>query len=101
MIDLPLSNTVINYIYLYVSILSFISFTLFGIDKYKAVKYSRDNANRISEQTLFIWSFLGGTIGSVFGMILFRHKIKKGTFLIKFFVLCLIQFEIIYFIIKG
>ena len=42
-----------------------------------------------------------GTIGAVIAMILFRHKIKKGEFLIKFFVVSLVQFEIIYFIVKG
>lgn len=101
MIDLPLSNTVTNYIYIYVTTLSTISFFLFGIDKYKAIKYTKDNGNRISEKTLFLWSFLGGTIGSILGMILFRHKIKKGSFLIKFFIVTLVQVEIIYFVIKG
>lgn len=90
-----------DYIYLYVIVLSTITFSLFGIDKYKAIKNSRDNVNRISEKTLFLWSFLGGTIGSIIGMLLFRHKINKGTFLIKFFIVSLIQFEIIYFVVKG
>jgi len=101
MIDFPLSNTIINYIYIYLFIFSVITFLLFGIDKYKAVKYSRDDVNRISEKTLLLWSFLGGTIGSIAGMILFRHKIKKVSFLIKFFVVLLVQFGIIYFSIKG
>lgn len=101
MIDLPLSTNILNSIYLYVGILSVITFTLFGIDKYQAVKHTRENTNRISEKTLFLWSFLGGTFGAILGMLLFRHKIKKGEFLIKFFVVSLVQFEIIYFIIKG
>ena len=101
MIDLPLPNSVMLYIYFYVGILSLITFVLFGLDKYKAVKYSRQNANRISEKTLLLSGFLGGTLGSLVAMILFRHKIKKWEFLIKFFVVSLIQFEIIYFVIKG
>jgi len=101
MIDLPLSNTIVYSLYIYVILLSLITFILFGIDKYRAIKYTRENGNRISEKTLFIWSFLGGTVGAVLAMIVFRHKIKKGEFLIKFFIVTLVQFEIIYFIVKG
>ncbi|WP_312343661.1 DUF1294 domain-containing protein [Chryseobacterium binzhouense] len=63
----------------YVSVISLISFGLFGFDKMKAVKRQR----RISESTLLAATLLGGTIGALLGMILFRHKIYKKSFLFK------------------
>ncbi len=63
----------------YVSVISLISFGLFGFDKMKAVKRQR----RISESTLLAAALLGGTIGALLGMILFRHKISKKSFLFK------------------
>lgn len=101
MIDIELLKTLLPYIYSYVAVLSLITFFLFGIDKYKAIKQKGNNISRISEKTLFLFSFLGGTFGAIVAMVLFRHKIKKGEFLIKFFIVSLVQFEIIYFIIKG
>lgn len=91
----------IDIVSIYVILFSFISFVLFGVDKYRAIKYKKYAKSRISENTLLLWSFLGGTVGSVLGMILFWHKIKKGSFLIKFFIVTLIQVEILYFIVKG
>lgn len=63
----------------YLSVISLISFGLFGFDKMKAVKRQR----RISESTLLAATLLGGTIGALLGMILFRHKISKKSFLFK------------------
>ena len=50
------------------------------IDKRKA----KANKRRISEKTLFILVFLGGGIGGIAGMYLFRHKTKKARFVIGF-----------------
>ncbi|WP_228444897.1 DUF1294 domain-containing protein [Chryseobacterium echinoideorum] len=63
----------------YVSVISIISFGLFGFDKMKAVKRQR----RIPESTLLTMTLLGGTIGTILGMILFRHKISKKSFIFK------------------
>lgn len=65
----------INYYYIIINIISFI---LFGLDKFLAIKHK----NRISENTLILISFLGGSIGSLLGMKLFRHKTKKPKFYI-------------------
>lgn len=101
MIDIELLNILLPYIYSYVAVLSLITFFIFGIDKYKAINQKGKRVDRIPEKTLFLFSFLGGTFGAVLAMVLFRHKIKKGEFLIKFFIVSLVQFEIIYFIVKG
>ena len=50
------------------------------IDKKKAQK----GAWRIPEKTLFIITLLGGGIGTIAGMYMFRHKTKKLIFTIGF-----------------
>ena len=49
-----------------------------GIDKLKAKK----GMWRIPENTLFLFAFLGGGIGTITGMYTFRHKTKKMKFVI-------------------
>lgn len=48
------------------------------IDKQKAKK----GAWRIPEKTIFIITALGGGIGTISGMYVFRHKTKKLNFVI-------------------
>lgn len=48
-------------------------------------KLAQNNKRRISEQTLLFWVALGGTIGSSLAMSIFRHKIAKTSYLLKFF----------------
>lgn len=47
-----------------------------GVDKLKAIK----KRWRISEKTLFTFSFLFGGVGVLCGMNLFRHKTKHWSF---------------------
>lgn len=61
---------------IYIFLINIISFTMFFIDKRKALK----NKWRIKENTLYFVSFFGGSIGSFFSMFLFNHKIKKKKF---------------------
>ena len=51
-------------------------FALYGIDKLKAKK----GAWRIPESTLLLVAFLGGSLGALLGMELFRHKTKHAKF---------------------
>ena len=48
-----------------------------GIDKYKAIHHKW----RISEKTLFVSALLLGSVGSIAGMYVFRHKTKHKQFL--------------------
>lgn len=59
-----------KYFIFYLIIINIISFVLFGFDKL----FAKNNKNRIRNSTLFSLSILGGSIGSLFGMYLFRHK---------------------------
>ena len=66
----------IKNIIIYLLVINFIAFLSMLIDKKKA-KYG---AWRIPENTLFLYAFLGGTIGSIIGMQVFRHKTQKTKF---------------------
>ena len=61
-------------------IMNLISFTIFYIDKRKAIK----GKNRISENSLLLSAFLFGSIGAFLSMQIFRHKTKKLKFKRKF-----------------
>lgn len=54
------------------------SFILFGIDKSKAEKKKW----RIAEAYLLGISFFGGSIGSLIGMVIFKHKLSRKKFYI-------------------
>ena len=56
--------------------MNIIGFASMGIDKRKAQR----SAYRIPEATLFAIAIMGGSLGSVIGMFLFRHKTKHWYF---------------------
>ncbi len=58
------------------AIISIIAFVLYFADKKKAQK----NKWRIKEATLLGFGFLGGAIGALLGMKIFRHKTKHWYF---------------------
>lgn len=63
---------------IYLIALNIITFLIMGIDKYLAIK----KKYRISEFHLLTLTLFGGSVGSLLGMIIFRHKTKKMKFLI-------------------
>lgn len=67
-------------IVIYLILINLITFLAMYIDKRKAKKGKR----RIPEKTLFILVGLGGGMGGILGMYLFRHKTKKTRFVIGF-----------------
>lgn len=64
------------YILYYYIIINVISFSFSALDKFKA----RKNKWRIKENTLHLFSFLGGVYGSLLSMKFLRHKTKKIKF---------------------
>ncbi len=86
----------ISYMMLYFYVINFISFFIYAYDKIKAIK----NSQRTSENKLLFSSFIGGVIGSLLAMLFFRHKIKKVSFMIKFFILVLIQIILLFLYFK-
>ena len=60
----------------YLLAINALSFSLYGIDKYKAKK----NQWRISEATLLMMAVIGGSIGAWAGMRLWHHKTMHKIF---------------------
>ena len=69
-----MSFTQIAVIYLFV--INILGFLVMGLDKHKAKMAER----RIPENTLFMFTILGGGIGTIAGMYVFHHKTKKMKF---------------------
>ena len=65
-------------LFLYLITVNVLAFVLFGLDKYKA----RKGFWRISERGLMFAALLGGSVGALCGMRLFRHKTKHKIFTI-------------------
>jgi uncharacterized membrane protein YsdA (DUF1294 family) len=63
-----------------VVVMSVISFAVYGLDKRQAVTGGR----RVRERTLHVLAFLGGWPGAMLGQRRFRHKTRKVSFLIAF-----------------
>ena len=57
-------------------LMNLLAFVLYGVDKAKAKR----GAWRIPEATLLLVAFLGGSLGALLGMELFRHKTKHAKF---------------------
>jgi uncharacterized membrane protein YsdA (DUF1294 family) len=79
-----------------ISSINFFAFLLFWYDKKQAI----GNKNRISEFRLLFITFMGGTIGAILAMTLFRHKTSKMSFLIKFFAIVVFQLLLVYFLLS-
>ena len=60
----------------YLLVINIIAFITIFIDKAKAKKHNY----RVSENTLIVLSLIGGSVGSLLGMTMFRHKTKKKKF---------------------
>jgi len=94
-------NFTLTYFELYLLGINIISFVLYGYDKLLATRSSK-KVTRISEKMLLLTTLLGGTVCSLISMFIFRHKIKKPSFMIKFSIVVIIQVVAIYFYInKG
>jgi len=89
-------NFTLSYIELYLIVVNIFSFLLYGFDKLQAVRNSK-NIKRVSENKLFFSSFIGGSLGSIIAMFLFRHKIKKLSFILKFIFIVVLQVAVIYY----
>lgn len=62
--------------YIYLILVNLTGFGLMSIDKYKAKK----GKLRIQELTFIFIAFIGGSIGILFAMVIFKHKISKKNF---------------------
>ncbi|MEO6183986.1 MAG: DUF1294 domain-containing protein [Verrucomicrobiota bacterium] len=65
---------------------SVLAFFLFGYDKFRSGK----SARRVPEFQLLAVAVLGGWLGGLAGMLIFRHKTAKSSFKFKYAIAFLI-----------
>ena len=80
----------------YLLIINLITLFVWGYDK----KMAKKNSKRISEKSLLWLIFFGGLFGGIIGILVFRHKVSKSTFLLKFLVVGILQLIIFRFILR-
>ena len=84
-------------LFAYLLLVNLAAFALMGADKRKA----RREAWRISEKTLFLSAIIGGSIGAILGMWLFRHKTRHWTFVVGMPLILAIQVAAAVLLIRG
>lgn len=73
--------------------MNLLAFLVYGFDKWKAKK----NKWRIPEKTLLGIALIGGSLGALAGMQVFRHKTKHWSFKILVPVFLVVHAVLIYF----
>ncbi len=76
-----------KFVYIYLIIVNYIAFSLYHLDKQRAIKGKR----RISEKNLLTIAAFGGTLGAYLGMQKYRHKTKKLSFKLWFYGILILQ----------
>jgi len=66
---------------LWVLLINAVTFFSFGLDKLKAKRKANGaQTRRIPERTLFLLAALGGSVGALLGMKVWRHKTLHNSF---------------------
>ncbi len=78
-------------ILIYFVFINILAFSLYGADKWKA---KRGNW-RVSESTLLLFALLGGSVGALLAMRIFRHKTKHKKFTIGVPAICILQLSLL------
>lgn len=87
----------ITFLIIYFVIINIVGFAIMGIDKRKAIK----RTFRIPEATLFIVALIGGSIGSILGMQIFRHKTRHWYFVFGMPAILIAQIALLVFLLTG
>ena len=82
---------------MYWGVINLVTFIVYFIDKKKAM----NGSSRISEKTLHLLAFLGGTIGAFVAQRVVRHKNKKFSFLVIFYLTVVVQLVLLYFAVMN
>jgi uncharacterized membrane protein YsdA (DUF1294 family) len=83
----------LNSILIYLLVINSITFFTFGYDKW----LSGLNKRRVPERNLFILVLLGGTVGGLGAMNVFRHKTSKTSFIVVVYGILILQLALLYF----
>ena len=82
-----------NLFYCCLIVINIVTFVVYGIDKWKAMK----GRWRISEFTLLLLAVIGGSIGALLGMRVWHHKTKHLKFKYGVPLILLAQLALLYF----
>lgn len=74
-----------------VVVMSVVCYIAYGLDKSRATSDGR----RVSERVLHLLAFLGGWPGAILGQRHFRHKTKKLSFLIVFWLVVVFHVAVV------
>lgn len=85
-----------KYLYLYLLIINALGFLLMLVDKYKA----RNGLWRIPEAALMGVAALGGSIGSLAGMYLVRHKTQHPKFTVGIPAILIAQLALTFWLLR-
>lgn len=80
---------------IYLVFVNALAFSLFGVDKKKAVQHRW----RVPEKTLIASAIIGGSIGAFIGMKAFHHKTKKPKFAVGIPVIIVIQVFLVAYLV--
>jgi uncharacterized membrane protein YsdA (DUF1294 family) len=80
----------------YLGIINFITFAAFALDKIAAMEHR----SRIKIVTLLGLAFIGGSLGGLLAMYLFRHKINKDYFTVGIFLMIIMQIVVIFYLMN-
>ena len=90
--------------------INIVTFLVYGIDKWRSTsgrllptgrKKAKQGSWRIPEATLLILALIGGSIGALLGMKVWRHKTQHKKFKYGLPLILLAQIAIIYFICRS
>lgn len=90
-----MSETIKWILFIYLFLMNLAGFLAMLIDKRKA----RKNDWRIRERTLFLLAILGGSIGSLAGMYVFRHKTRHWYFVFGIPLILILQVALALFLL--
>lgn len=82
-------------LFVYLFLMNLIGFLSMLIDKRRA----RKNGWRIRERTLFLLAILGGSVGSLSGMYVFRHKTRHWYFVLGMPLILIFQVSLTFFLL--
>ena len=81
----------------YLLVINLATFIVYGIDKYNAIEHR----SRIRIVTLLGLAFIGGSIGGLLGMYIFRHKIKMDYFTVGIPLIIVMQIVVIFYLMNA
>ena len=80
----------------YLAIINFITFAAFAIDKIHAI----EGKSRIRILTLIGLAFMGGSVGALLGIYIFRHKTKVDYFTVGIPLIMVMQGAVVFFVMN-